>query len=83
MNQVNSRNDIGHDDSTIIIVLGIIIVNMIIIQLSDSEDSLSSNLSARRQDSQSQMPKAKVTAVFIIICNCHTLNHRLAMPCCA
>ena len=57
MNQVNSRNDIGHDDSTIIIVLGIIIVNMIIIQLSDSEDSLSSNLSARHQDSQK--PDAK------------------------
>ena len=33
MNGVNSRNDIGHDDSTIIIVMAIIIIIIIIIFL--------------------------------------------------
>jgi len=37
MNRVNSRNDLGHDDSTINIVLVIIIIVVIIMLLADSQ----------------------------------------------
>jgi len=33
MNRVNSRNDFGHDDSTINIVMAIIIITIIIVHL--------------------------------------------------
>jgi len=36
MNRVNSRNDFGHDDSTINIVMAIIIINIIIINLANA-----------------------------------------------